>query len=154
MFFWFSVRASKPLFWVRPSNFFGRPKRAERQPTPTKQPSEDSAENWGRDGNRARRWGRFVLLAWTAQMLVVTAVVAQTSNQRDLEREAATATANVLSLAGRVFSLEQDRAGARLATLEALAEDARDTRRLLYGVIGGVAVQLLLSAAQLKKKPE
>ena len=104
--------------------------------------------------NRARRWGRFVLLAWTAQMLVVTAVVAQTSNQRDLEREAATATANVLSLAGRVFALEQDRAGARLATLEALAEDARDTRRLLYGVIGGVAVQLLLSAAQLKKKPE
>ena len=106
---------------------------------------------------RALRAARVVAIRWAIQMVVVAAVLAQSSSsdyQRQVEREVTTATANVLALESRVTALERAGTAERLAKLEAVAEDARDTRRLLYGVIGGVAVQLLLSAMQLKKKAE
>jgi hypothetical protein len=96
---------------------------------------------------------RAVLLFWAAQMIVVTAVLAQqNSNHGDVALEAAITTANLGSLTLRVNAIEQARVIERIAILESVAKESGDTRRLLYGVIGGVVVQLLVSAMQLKRK--
>lgn len=95
---------------------------------------------------------RAVLLFWAAQMVVVTVVLAQNSNHGDVALEAAVTSANLGSLTLRVNAIEQARVIERIAILESVAKESGDTRRLLYGVIGGVVVQLLVSAMQLKRK--
>lgn len=94
---------------------------------------------------------RAVLLFWAAQMVIVTAVLAQ-NNHGDVALEAAVTSANLGSLTLRVNAIEQARVIERIAILESVAKESGDTRRLLYGVIGGVVVQLLVSAMQLKRK--
>ena len=48
--------------------------------------------------------------------------------------------------------------GSRLMVLESDNRDSKNERteikRLAYGIIGGVMVQLLLTATQLRKKPD
>lgn len=107
--------------------------------------------------DRLRRVSRIVLIGCALELILVAVVIAQhpADAQRSLERETATATANVAALSSRVVALEDVQIAQRLALLESFAKDARedaaDQRRLLYSVIAGVTVQLLVTTANLRR---
>lgn len=101
-----------------------------------------------------RKIGRVVLVLWAVQMIVVAGALARQTSYETRRRDAVDVAGLSIvtgALSARVDALEDLSAGERLAKLETMSEYAAETRKLLYGVIGGVAVQLLISAAALKK---
>jgi hypothetical protein len=96
---------------------------------------------------------RVLVVGWLATGVIVLS--AQARQNGNMERDVAVTDANLRSLSERVNNLEdiqrESRVVERLIALEVVATRANDNRTLLYGVLGGVAIQLIVSALNLKK---